>query len=620
MKLIIIKLLQLAAQDPKTFAQKAWRRCSMLKKNYSEHIKLLTTTPKMYDFCSSPIKKPTLLNLEDAWSAPEIPTQKEIDALLLGSVTVFGHTTIIDHNNPRWHDDLRLSADKNPHHNQTFSLNIVPQESSSPVPNSFGYDIKYPWERSRLQHLIPLGKAYANDKENNEKLFSFFKAEINSWISHNPFMRGVNWMNAMEVGIRASNLIWLFDFFYSEKTAKSDAVFWNLYINMLVRHSEFINSHWEDFDKPNNHYLLNLTGAWYLATFFKHFHFSPFGKLDALWEKVCTGFNEQINNDGTSYEGSTSYHRLIIQALRHVERLGKVTQHELPQGLTKKLYKGIQFLADCKFNDNELVQIGDNDSGYLVAPLQIHKLPDAFAAEKLQANPSVGEYPDFGCIFIMNKDWHISLRTKSFDEKSPRGHFHQDLLSVTVAYQGTPFVVDAGTGCYTSNTTTRNNLRSWAAHSNIHKKTPNDESLTDLFDIKGETIATAEPFIAGSQNAPTITAQYKTAELSFTRSVKLNGEQHVCTITDVVENLVGTQTNLESSVILDARVIPDITTNNLIQLQNKDPILVLEHSTEHFVLNSTHISPAYGALTRSTKLSTTFSTPHHGTFKFTPKI
>ncbi len=620
MNLDILKYLQLAAQDPKTFAQKAWRRCTLLKKNYIEHFKLLTTSPKIYDFCSNPIKKPTLFKLDEAWSMPQIISHKEIEALLRGELNIFGHTTIVNTQNPRWHDDLRLPENENPQHNQTFSLNIRPTESSSPVPHVFGYDIKYPWERSRLQHLIPLGQAYAADRNNNRKILEFFKSEINSWITHNPFMRGVNWMNAMEVGIRASNLIWLFEFFYSEKAAENDPFFWNLYINMLVRHSEFIHSHWEDFDKPNNHYLLNLTGAWYLATFFKHFHFYPFGKLTVLWEKICTGFNHQISNDGTSYEGSTSYHGFIIQALRHIERLGKITDHELPYNLTKKLYKGVQFLADCRDTSAQRVQLGDNDSGYLVAPLQIEQLPDAFAAEKTEINPSVGEYPDFGCIFIMNKDWHISLRTKSFNETSPRGHFHQDLLSITASYKGIPFIVDSGTGCYTANTTTRNMLRSWAAHSNVHPQTSNTQDLADLFDLKSEIIISSEPLIAGSQNAPTITAQYKTSTLSFTRSVKLNGEQNVCTITDVVERLSGNQTNLESSLIFAAEVIAHQTASNTFELQNKDQILVLEHSMKHFVLNSTVISPAYGELTRSTKLSTSLTTPHHSTLKLTPKI
>lgn len=620
MKIKHFKILTLAVNNPKMFIKKLMRRVTGWYRYLKQRTSLFLLPPKMHDFLDKPLPQLKLFDLYEGWANTTLPTKKELLSLLNGEITIFGHTTAIDAQNPRWGDDLRLPQEKNPQLADIFSLNIPITQSTSQVPSIFGYDIKYAWERSRLQFLIPLGKMYSQDPASHENLYHAFKTEINSWITHNPFMFGVNWMNAMEVGIRASNLIWLFSFFYSEKNAENDRVFWNLYINMLLRHSEFINTHWEDFDKPNNHYLLDLTGAWYLALFFANLRMFPFGNLANLWDKICSGFDVQINNDGTHYEGSTAYHQLIIQSLRHIELLGKDANLQLPEHLSQKLQKGIQFLADCTIERNILIQIGDNDSGSLITTLDLNKLPDEFERQKHQQIPCVREYPDFGCIFIINNDWHISLRTGSFNENSPHGHFHQDHLSITVAYQGVPFLIDSGTGCYTPNTTTRNMLRSWRAHSTIHQTQTPYKELADLFDLKSPQLKPYPTLIAGSAVAPTATAQYQDAEIKFTRSIKLNGEQNYLLVTDIVESIVTAPGSLEANLILAAEVIPQHNKENAITLQSGLQKLCIEYSTEYPPTVPTFISQSYGKLTRTTKLSANATTPYRSSFKLTPKM
>ena len=72
------------------------------------------------------------------------------------------------------------------------------------TPNDI-YEKKNPWDLSRLQFLFTLYRAYVltNDYKYIKKIIYF----LEDWLRNNPPFYGVNWMNAMEVGIRASNLV-----------------------------------------------------------------------------------------------------------------------------------------------------------------------------------------------------------------------------------------------------------------------------------------------------------------------------------------------------------------------------------------------------------------------------
>ena len=226
MKKNFLNHLKLALTDPILFSKKVLRHIANTLKNSFNFIKNICYSKKLKNFIQEKPLNRVLFNLEDAWSNPEI-CEETIKKILDHQISLFGQTTKIDSQNPGWHNDLRLPESQNPTHEKTFSFNIKIKESTAESLTSLGYDIKYPWERSSLQHLIPLGKMYSENPNRHENLFIFFRDEINSWSDHNPFMRGVNWMNAMEVGIRATSLIWLFNFFYTEENVESNAVFWN---------------------------------------------------------------------------------------------------------------------------------------------------------------------------------------------------------------------------------------------------------------------------------------------------------------------------------------------------------------------------------------------------------
>ena len=76
-----------------------------------------------------------------------------------------------------------------------------------------GADVKVPWELARMQHLVALAlaSAYADDPDAGNRYGGEIRNEILDFMAANPPGFGVNWVCAMDVGIRAVNWLLAFD-------------------------------------------------------------------------------------------------------------------------------------------------------------------------------------------------------------------------------------------------------------------------------------------------------------------------------------------------------------------------------------------------------------------------
>ncbi len=260
-----------------------------------------------------------------------------------------------------WQHDFKLK--KEPTKKLLFYQDIKVATPENLNFDDYSFDIKVPWELSRFQHLYYLGQAYfINNKELYAKTFC---NQVSDWIDKNPYLLGVNWVCPMEVGIRAINLIYGF---YSFKDSPSiDNKFWQKLTNSLYNHAIYLQNNWENWGQTNNHYLSDLIGYLYLCFFFddlKHFQ----KQKHKFIKKILHEFDKQILPDGTSYEGSTNYHKLVTEIFLHFYLLCQTDNISLPDSFIKKFKKMQDFIDDCTDSNGNFVQIGDNDSGYISLP------------------------------------------------------------------------------------------------------------------------------------------------------------------------------------------------------------------------------------------------------------
>lgn len=263
-----------------------------------------------------------------------------------------------------------------------------------------GADVKFPWELARLQHAPSLAFAYAlasaeEGPQTARRYLLEFQDEVLDFIAANPPRFGCNWSCAMDVGIRVANWLAAYDLFRGFGAA-FDPAFEKELKRSVIAHGRHIVNNLEWFPQlRSNHYLANIAGLLFAGAYLPRTR-----ETDAwLWlgaAELAKEIGEQFQPDGSSFEASTSYHRLSGEmalwavafahgARERIEALGAapdaaVLGHRgpgvLPVDLAKgrpadllgerlaKVLAGIAgFTRAITRPDGEVVQVGDNDSG-----------------------------------------------------------------------------------------------------------------------------------------------------------------------------------------------------------------------------------------------------------------
>jgi hypothetical protein len=364
---------------------------------------------------------------------------------------------IIFEGKDRWHTDFLLK--KNNDVDCVFDPDMYFNEIQITAGKSDRHvkDVRVVWELNRLQMLVQLGQAFklTHDKQYVDS----FQKIIIDWYDQNAYLLGVNWLCPMEVGIRAINLIIAFDYF---KHAHIDNDFWQQYVCLLYDHMDYLEHNWEYYDgRTSNHYLSDLVGYFYLIWFFGDLHGMQ-KKQNWVVSEILKECEKQIQLDGTSYEGSTSYHVLVTELFYLFYLLCDQLNISLPQSFMQALTKMFDFIDACNVNTKDMITIGDNDSGkvlYCTLPYHIvQQMKDRLNQNELQ------HFVGFGLSILKNRTWHVSLRHHVYNNKQPSGHFHNDVGSVTLAIDEIPILVDPGSYCYTASAKWRNFFRSVEQH------------------------------------------------------------------------------------------------------------------------------------------------------------
>ncbi len=272
--------------------------------------------------------------------------------------------------------------------------------------NVRGVDIKLPWELGRMQHLIMLAYAcklsqtYPNDFKTAETYFNEFRNQILDFIAFNPPRYGVQWMNAMDVGIRAVNWLVCYDLFKNMNFIFQDEEDY-IFRQSIYEHLLHIlwNLEWSHGLRAN-HYFANIASIIIISSYMPISEDSNNSLIFGLQELI----NEtlyQFYPDGGNFEASTSYHRLSTEFLLHsifilmnlqndkIQALKNYSIHQWRytkklQPLPKQLFKIeknrfifpdefwervsniIDFCLDAQNNAKTMSRIGDIDNGRFI--------------------------------------------------------------------------------------------------------------------------------------------------------------------------------------------------------------------------------------------------------------
>lgn len=248
-----------------------------------------------------------------------------------------------------------------------------------------GVDIKIPWELSRLQHLPVL----ALEAENQEHVINEVRAQILDFVALNPPRYGVNWRCPMDVAIRIVNLVMT-----QNLLGKLDDGYEIILANAIQAHVDYVLAHLEWSEEARgNHYFSNILGLLFGASALEK---TPRNKAILAFsiQEFFIEADRQFLDDGTSFEGSTGYHRLSAEMLYWGCALilgldGDVSQYDpkpirvrppfkanairvennkvvIPDKVIDTCVKSAQFIADTTLPNGLSIKIGDYDSGRLL--------------------------------------------------------------------------------------------------------------------------------------------------------------------------------------------------------------------------------------------------------------
>ncbi len=338
----------------------------------------------------------------------------------------------------------------------TFSLDYAKKQ---------GADIRIAFELGRLHHVSQLACSITTmAAEEKNEVTTYIMDHVKTWHDKNPYLHGPHWYNGMEVSIRATNIICIYQHLYDQKLLTDDDK--KLLITLLYQHKQYIQTSWETSPTPNNHYLADLVGYLHLLLFFQ----VPYKTIQRWISTTQHAFLKQLLPDGWAYEGSTAYHKLATELLLHLSLISSLTQHPQKHQINQLYQKALTCLAQLQGPLTTMPLIGDNDSGKIVTGINRIKKEEK---EKSYFH----HFQNMGLTCVKQKNLYVTMRHSFFEKNRPTGHYHRDDLAITAALGEHPILVDPGSFLYSGNPKLRHHFRSWQSHNGLFCS---DEAHQDL--------------------------------------------------------------------------------------------------------------------------------------------
>jgi hypothetical protein len=369
-----------------------------------------------------------------------------------------------------------------------------------------GSDIRVLWELNRLGHLLPFASAYSLTKD--ERYAAEFLAQLRSWAEQNPYGRGPNWNCAMEVALRAMNLLAAFETFRHSPRVDSD--FLSFFLQLLQQHGDYIRHNLEfSHIATSNHYLSDVVGLLWLGLLLPELRdaqeWREFGLVQMLRE-----MDKQVLADGADFEASTGYHRFVTELFLYSFMLCRANDVEIDQRYWTKLRQMLTYIRGYLRPDGFAPLIGDTDNGQVLPFVRRRADDHAYLLEigaKVFDDPELKTpcansqaFPNAGIYIMRDRDLYLCFNTSGVGINGRGSHGHNDALSIEVSANGKAVIVDPGTYVYSADLQKRHEFRSTAYHSTVQ-----------IDGLEQNTIDLRTPFVIGNEAKPRV-LEWKTSD------------------------------------------------------------------------------------------------------------
>jgi hypothetical protein len=411
-----------------------------------------------------------------------------------GRLAVYGR--LVDVSRPGGGTDWQLD----PFHGGRFAA-WAPSRALPPAP---GLDPRMAWAIGRGEQWVALAQGAALDAARRADLRAALAASVSDFSAENPVGHGVHWTSATEAALRAWNLVlalWLL----SGAGAPPGPELALEAARLLVATGRFVLAHLEDDAVvPDARLAADWLGLLACAEGLPEWPESPRWRALALAGLQAT-LREQVNEDGTSFEGALAYQRLAVEIFTAAAILGHAARRGVGRPFARKLAALYGALRDLVAASGDLPQLGDTDAGRVFAlrdrppaaagwllsvgaallrdpglllrpgagdAVELVWLFGPRAAEgasraRPRRRPRSASFPDGGFHVLRRGPLEAFLSCGSNGQRGIGGHSHNDKLAVEVYVEGAIAVCDGGTPSTRADPELRDAFRSTRAHATV---------------------------------------------------------------------------------------------------------------------------------------------------------
>lgn len=184
--------------------------------------------------------------------------------------------------------------------------------SSRALPDAPGLDPRIAWALGRGEQWVALAQGAALDPRRSRAFAAEVRASVHDFMAENPVGHGVQWVSATEAALRAWNLalaLWLL----AGAGVPPDPDLAVEACRLVVTSGRFVLAHLEDDTAvPSHHLACDWLGLLACAEALPEWPESPRWRALAT-EGLARALRDQVNDDGTSFEGSLPYQCLAAE-------------------------------------------------------------------------------------------------------------------------------------------------------------------------------------------------------------------------------------------------------------------------------------------------------------------
>ena len=332
------------------------------------------------------------------------------------------------------------------------------------------------WTRELHRHRWLPFLIIAYNYSKDTRFLKFVCENLTDWIKNNrpPKYKDENNVAWALMGVGMRSVVWTSMFATLCQSKIVSDSFIVLFLKSLYDHAHFLSL----YKTHSNHLLRESNGLAFICTYFKEFDESQHWE-NIAFSRLINELDNQINDDGSHYEMSSTYQRLVLDEFQaSYELLCKSDDIRNRELLREKLISMYRYLGYMLFPDGTLPQLGD---GFMEKGSVLNKIENAgesFGKKDLIYIGSMykkGVEPEINSIefknagrYIFRNGWRLNSNYLSFN-KGPHGgfHGHEDKLSIEVCSGGKPFIIDPGTYTYNELDRYREYFMSSSAHNLI---------------------------------------------------------------------------------------------------------------------------------------------------------